>query len=170
MEKPATVYLSLGSNMGNRPWNLILAISLLDRYGVNMAKASLVYETEPWGVKNQSNYLNMAIKALTTYDPMSLLSLNKYIEKLMGRRGNHWEPRPIDIDILLYDDIVFQSEVLSIPHLLMLKRLFVLKPLCDIAPSLLIPGTSATVEEALSRCEDHLWVQCLGRLHNLKIC
>lgn len=128
------VFLSLGSNVGNREGYLkkaVKEISLLEN--VDLDKVSDIYETEPWGYSEQQNFLNMAVSIYTKLDAESLLGKLQNIENLLNRkRIVKWGPRTIDIDILLFDLLKLDSEYLKIPHPLMFERAFVLVPLKEI--------------------------------------
>lgn len=129
------VFLSLGSNMGNRLENLKLAINHLKKLDrTQVFKISKVYETEPVEVLDkQENYLNCCVKILTELEPELLLDECQRIEKVMGRKRPFFHAsRIIDIDIILYDDLVLREDFLIIPHPKMLDRAFVLKPLLDV--------------------------------------
>lgn len=133
------VFLSLGSNLGNRRVNLYRAMQLLEPE-VHIESVSSVYETEPWGVQDQPRFLNCAVAAMTDLTPYKLLPKLKSIEKEIGRQpAVRYGPRLIDLDILLYDDLVISTDKLTIPHPRILERAFVLVPLAEIAGSLLHP-------------------------------
>ena len=107
---------------------------------------SPIYETPPWGVSDQPAFLNMVITGFTTLTPIQLLTFLKKTEREMGRSKTiRWGPRIIDLDILLYDDMQLHKPHLTIPHASMCERAFVLVPLADISPHLVIPGTGKTV-------------------------
>lgn len=143
------IYISLGSNLGDRAENLISAITRMGEYISNILK-SPVYETPPWGVVDQPAFLNMVITGKTTLSPTRLLAFLKKIEVEMGRvKSMHWGPRVIDLDILLYDSMQFSYPKLTIPHANMCERAFVLVPLADLSPQLVIPGTDRTVSQLL---------------------
>jgi 2-amino-4-hydroxy-6-hydroxymethyldihydropteridine diphosphokinase len=126
-------FLALGSNLGNRLANIEIAIDKLEPQ-VHLTDVSSVYETEPWGVLDQPRYLNCVVSSRTVLQPLELLSKLKSIENEMGRQpAVRYGPRVIDLDILLYDDLVMTSEELTIPHPRMLDRGFVLIPLAEIA-------------------------------------
>ncbi|MFA5055020.1 MAG: dihydropteroate synthase [Dehalococcoidia bacterium] len=149
--KPVRVYLSLGSNLGNRRANLIKAIALLTQDG---GKVSSVYETEPVGVGEQPRFLNMVIRIDTYMSPVQLLSLIKGIEAEMGRDLSLKNaPRVIDIDIILYGDTIMESPELTIPHPRMRERAFVLIPFAEIAPDVVHPATGERVGDLAARVE-----------------
>lgn len=126
-------FLALGSNLGNRLANIEIAIDKLEPQ-VHLTDVSSVYETEPWGVLDQPRYLNCVVSSRTVLQPLELLSKLKSIENEMGRQpAVRYGSRVIDLDILLYDDLVMTSEELTIPHPRMLDRGFVLIPLAEIA-------------------------------------
>jgi len=133
-----TVYLGLGSNLGNRADNLDMALKLLAQR-MKVGRVSSMYDTEPIGNTDQPRFLNIACEVFTRLSPEGLLALGKGIEGKMGRRGKSGEPRTIDIDILLYGDIVIDTPDLVIPHPRMAERSFVMVPLAEIAPELVHP-------------------------------
>ncbi len=140
------VYIGIGSNLGDRPGNCLKAIELLEAEGLKVTKRSSIHETEPWGMKDQPRFVNMAIEAETDLAPRQLLRLLKKIEDVMGRVGTmKWGPRIIDLDILLYGDMIVQEADLEIPHPLMHEREFVLEPLSEIAPQKVHPVLGRTV-------------------------
>ena len=150
------MYLGLGSNVGDRLGFLSEAVRQLDSLlKSSVSRISAVYETEPVGFKEQADFLNLALELRTSLTPGVLFDETKRIEKLIGRRdGSRWKPREIDIDILLYDDLIFRSERLFIPHREMLKRKFVLLPLSEIAGSAIHPIEKEAVRVLLDRCKD----------------
>jgi len=136
----ATLYLSLGTNMGNRHENLSLAQELIGREVGTVVSASDIIETEPWGFESSNRFLNMAVKVETTLQPLEVLHTTQEIERKLGRTqksvNREYHDRMIDIDILLYDNLVMNTPEFTIPHPLMYQREFVMKPLSQIAPEL----------------------------------
>ncbi len=130
----SVAYIGIGSNLGNRRYHCLKAVELLKQNGLRVSKISSLYETEPWGLKEQPSFINMAVEIETDLMPRKLLDLLRKIEKRMGRKKTQrWGPRTIDLDILLYDDLITRDEDLIIPHPLMHERTFVLVPLSEIA-------------------------------------
>lgn len=133
----ATIYLGLGSNLGDRKANIDRSVSLLVENGILILKLSTIIETDPVGGPEQNKFFNAALKAETKLSPTELLKLINTIEKQLGRvRTIKNGPRSIDIDILIYDNIKMDEPVLTIPHPRMLDRDFVLIPLKEIEPDL----------------------------------
>jgi 2-amino-4-hydroxy-6-hydroxymethyldihydropteridine diphosphokinase len=132
----ALVYLSLGSNQGDRAAILRNALAALpDATGGQLLRVSRLYETAPWGLTDQPPFLNLAAAVETPLPPADLLAALKHLEANAGRTaGPRWGPRPLDIDILLYDSLTQAGPPLTIPHPRMLERRFVLQPLADIWP------------------------------------
>lgn len=135
-------YISLGSNMGERLSNLEAAVEMVARLEKTALLAeSSVYETEPWGLKEQDSFLNMCIKIETELSPKELLKKLQEIELELGRRRLvRWGPRTIDLDILMYDDVKMEDEELTLPHPRMTERAFVLMPLLDVSGDIIILG------------------------------
>ena len=142
-----TVYLGLGSNLGNRQDNLDRALNFLSQR-LRVEMMSSVYDTEPVGNPNQPRFLNQVCQVATGLEPMALLTLVKGIESKLGRLPHTSnEPRPIDIDILFYSDQVIETPKLVIPHPRLAYRAFVLIPLAEIAPDLVHPVNGKTIKE-----------------------
>ncbi len=148
------VYLGIGSNLGNRKENCLNALRLLAAKSIGVAKQSSLYETRPWGVIDQPEFINMAAEIMTDMPPVDLLGVLKGIEKALGREDTgRWGPRTIDLDILFYDDLVLETPDLRIPHPLMHLREFVLRPLSEIAPDKVHPVLKKTVRELLEEVD-----------------
>ncbi len=147
-------YLSLGANLGDRAANLREAVRRLAQLPeTHIVVASAMVETPPWGNTAQPDFLNMAVVLSTTLSPEGLLAGVQGIEDSMGRqRSEHWGPRTIDIDLLLYEGEQRDTPELRLPHPLMTQRRFVLEPLAEIAPELAIQGK--TVREWLRELEN----------------
>lgn len=130
------ILLGLGSNMGDREDNLSRVLHLLESNGsVRIEKVSSIYETTPFGLKDQPDFLNMVISINTSLSPKELLDLCQKVENSLGRtRTLRWGPRVIDIDILLFDDARIENDTLTLPHPGIADRAFVLIPLAEVAP------------------------------------
>ena len=152
-------YLLMGGNTGNRLNNLkSAAVAIQTRCG-QILKQSRYYETAAWGMEGHPDFINQLILVQTTLDPESLLSRLLEIEAEMGRiRHQSYDSRNIDIDILYYNDIVWSTSTLTIPHPRIAQRKFALVPLVEIAPELIDPLSKLNVRVLLNRCEDPLEV------------
>ena len=147
----ATVYLGLGTNLGDKEANLRTAIyKLQERIGKQVSLSSF-YETAPWGFESNHSFLNAAIGLETSLSPIEILHITQEIEKELGRTkksvNGNYSDRLIDIDILLYDTLVLQTPELTIPHPLMTERDFVMKPLIEIAGNVIHPTREKTLSE-----------------------
>jgi GTP cyclohydrolase-4 len=160
MDQSHQVFIALGANLGDRQASLLQAIQSI-RAVAAVESLSSFYETEPVGYLDQPNFLNMACQIRTEHSPQELLAFLKQIERQMGRQASFRNaPRPIDIDILLYDDLVLESPELSIPHPRMSERAFVLAPLAEIAPEIIHPISKLTISELLQRV-DQSGIRCI---------
>ncbi|HHB80010.1 MAG TPA: 2-amino-4-hydroxy-6-hydroxymethyldihydropteridine diphosphokinase [Saprospiraceae bacterium] len=160
MNKKHVVYLLSGSNIGDRASFLWFAIYRISQHIGTITRVSAIYETEPWGVKNQPPYFNQAIQIKTHLSPSELLIALKNIEKDAGRLPDtHMQPRVLDIDILLYDDLQLQSDHLKIPHPQLINRNFAIFPLAEIAPDLVHPSLQETISLLAQKTGDSLTVK-----------
>ena len=143
-----TAYVALGSNLGDKEANLRRALELLQERGVEVVKTSSFICTEPYGVTDQPQFLNGVCEVRTSLVPLALLHTLLEIEQEMGRvRLRHWGERNIDLDLLLYEDVVLDTPELKLPHPDMQNRDFVLLPLAEIAPELVHPILQKSIEE-----------------------
>lgn len=150
-----TVYLSLGSNVGDREQQIASAIQALGSRGVRIVRQSSVYSTEPVDVATQGWFLNCVLEVETDLMPRQLLRVCQEIENELGRRHTvRRGPRVIDLDILLYGTSVIHTPELDVPHPRMTQRRFVLVPLAEIAPALRHPVANKNVEELLGETAD----------------
>ena len=149
------VFLQLGGNLGDREQLLKDAILAVENRVGNIIDLSKVYESAPWRVEGQNNYLNQIIKVKTTLLAREVLSTVLNIEKQLGRiRIEKWGERLIDIDIIFYNNSIIETPELCIPHKHLHERMFVLTPLCDIASKMVHPKYNKTIEELLQECND----------------
>lgn len=144
------LYLSLGSNEGDRELLLRSAIDAIGQLIGPVDSISPFVETEPWGFESPHPFVNTALSVETSLPAMDVLERTQSIERQLGRRrksiAGRYEDRPIDIDLLLYGDLVLTSERLILPHPLLPERLFVLEPLAEIAPQILHPTLGKTIQ------------------------
>jgi 2-amino-4-hydroxy-6-hydroxymethyldihydropteridine diphosphokinase len=134
------VFLSLGSNVGDRRGYLEEALARLEAEAVHVVRTSSVYETAPWGPVPQGPFLNLVAEVRTTLEPRALLACAQRVEAVLGRaRQVRWGPRTVDVDVLLYGDRVVCEPDLEIPHPRLRQRAFVLVPLFEVAPDLVLP-------------------------------
>lgn len=141
-------YIGLGSNLGDSRHLLDQAIAELDLLPqTHVLQQSSMYRTKPWGPQNQPDFFNAVVEITTELEPFTLLTHAQDIEKRMGRvPAEHWGPRVIDLDILLYGDLCLETEHLTVPHLRLMEREFVLYPLAEIAPDLILPNGQSILE------------------------
>ncbi len=149
------VYIGIGSNLGDKRGNCLASVERLSARGISVTKRSSLYETRPWGVTDQPDFVNMTVEARTTMSPHELLHALKEIEAEMGRKtGSRWGPRIIDLDLLLFDDLIIQDEGLVVPHPLLHAREFVLLPLSEIAPDVVHPLINKKIIELKEMLRD----------------
>jgi 2-amino-4-hydroxy-6-hydroxymethyldihydropteridine diphosphokinase len=150
------VFLGIGTNLGKRGNNLEQAVARIGNNIGTVIKSSSIYETEPWGFQSKDKFLNLVVKVETDLSPSGLLGRILMIESLLGRtRGQkQYSSRLIDIDILLYGDLVINEESLKIPHPLLQERKFVLVPLSEIASEIIHPVLKKSIADMLVVCED----------------
>lgn len=149
----SVVYFSLGTNLGEKYALMKQAILHIEKRIGHVDAQSAFYETEPWGFQSKNKFLNSAVKVTTSLAPLQILDESQQIEREMGRMhksvGGQYSDRLIDIDMLMYDDLVMQTDVLTLPHPLMHERLFVMEPLAEIAPRAIHPVFGETIENLL---------------------
>ena len=148
-------YLSLGTNLGDKRQNLHAAVKLIEERIGSIASLSSFYETAPWGFTSEHTFLNAALSVHSSLSPLQVLTLTQTIERELGRThksvNGQYSDRLIDIDILLCDDLILHTPTLQIPHPLMHLRSFVLQPLAEIAPDVVLPVLGKSIKELLSR-------------------
>lgn len=149
-----SVFIALGSNLGNRLEYCQQAVNLLSEMG-NIIKIAPIYEAAAYGYHEQGAFLNSALIFETDDSPLALLQKLKDIERQTGRKSRfHWGPREIDLDIIFFDHLILNSQELTIPHPDFHNRQFVLQPLKDLEPGFLPPGFQQTVAELLEHLTD----------------
>ena len=151
----AEALLALGGNVGDVRATLDRAVAqLCDGKEVRLLARSSDYRTPPWGVTDQPPFVNLCISVTTALSPQALFKRAQDVERALGRRRaqeSRWGPRPVDIDLLAYDDLALATPELTVPHPRLFERAFVLVPLADIAPERLISGVR--VRDALSKVD-----------------
>ena len=153
-----TAFVGIGSNLGNKIENCVDAIRKISDFATISAISSM-YETEPVGNEGQPSFINCAVKIETDLSPYDLVLSLQSIENILGReRVQKWGPRTIDLDILFYDDLVIESDELTIPHPRAHLRRFVLEPLSEIAPDLVHPTFNFSVSKLLEGLNDSKFV------------
>ncbi len=159
------VFIGLGSNLGNRTENCLAAIEYLSNFTIIKAVSSF-YETEPVGNEDQPKFINAVAKVNTLLSPLNLLNSLKAVESQLGReRSEKWGPRTIDLDILIYEDFMLDSQELTIPHKELVKRRFMLEPLCEIEPWLEHPTLNKTMSTILKGLVDEREVVIVGNFY-----
>ncbi len=155
MKSSVEVFLSLGSNMGNRLKYLTDAIDIIEKKIGLVTKKSSVYESEPWGNKNQNAFYNQIISIQTSLDARILLNTILNIEVELGRkRIEHWGPREIDVDILFYNSQIINDKDLVVPHPEIANRMFVLMPMTELAPGFIHPIIKKSIRDLMRACSD----------------
>lgn len=151
----AEAILLLGSNLGTKKQHLANALHQISSTVGKVIKQSQLYETSPWGTTSQNSYLNQSLRIETALLPNELLDELLKIEKSIGRtRSQRWEDRVIDIDILLYEQVILNSPTLTIPHPELPNRRFALEPVCEIAANWFHPVSGLTIQQLLLACND----------------
>ena len=145
------IYIALGSNIVDREGNLKRALDMLEESSVHIIKKSKFYETKPYGVADQPDFLNAVAEVSADMQPIDLLHTMQDIERRMGReRKRHWGERNIDLDLLIYPNVIMDTPELTLPHKDMENREFVLRPMTEIAPDLVHPVLGSTMQELLN--------------------
>ena len=155
VEELGKCHLHLGSNIGSRKVNIARAIQMIEEDIGPIHSSSAYFETEAWGKTDQADFNNIALEVEHYLTPYQLLDKVNEIEDRLGRiRREKWQERVIDIDIIFMEDIIIDTDRLTIPHKWMEKRNFVLYPMAEIAADFVHPILNKTIEELLSECED----------------
>jgi 2-amino-4-hydroxy-6-hydroxymethyldihydropteridine diphosphokinase len=157
------VYLSLGSNRGGRKAHLKNAIDLISEWAGEVTVVSSLYETPPWKMEDETDFINQALLLETEMSSAQLIDTIILIESMMGRQrsANKYEPRKIDIDVLFFNDEIINTEELTVPHPLLQERKFVLVPMAEIAPEFIHPVLKKSITQLLNECEDKSEIQKL---------
>jgi 2-amino-4-hydroxy-6-hydroxymethyldihydropteridine diphosphokinase len=150
------VFLGIGTNLGERGTNIKEAVTAIGKNIGTVLQCSSLYETEPWGFKSENQFLNMVLEVETELTPSGVLGAILMIEAFLGRSrdGKQYSSRVIDIDILLYEDMIIDEVSLKVPHPLMHERRFVLMPLCEIAAEVVHPVLKKSIGALLESCDD----------------
>ncbi len=158
------VYIGIGSNIGDKLMNIESALSRINTVAGRILVRSPLYETDPWGFEANDRFLNQVVLIDTTLKPSELLAALQSIERSLGRkRSSHgYESRTIDLDILFFDESILKEPHLTIPHPLIQDRMFVLRPLADIAPGLIHPVLKKSIKELAGNCTDKSFIRKSG--------
>jgi len=159
------LYLSTGSNLGDKNSNLLKAKQSISIYIGSIIKTSSIYVSEPWGFQSEEQFYNQLLIVETDLLPQEVLREIHKIEKALGRKKTtkQWDSRVIDIDILFYDNVIYSSNSLKIPHPLLQERKFVLLPLSEIDNEYIHPIINMSIAELLTHCPDHSLVQIINQ-------
>ncbi|MCH8903154.1 MAG: 2-amino-4-hydroxy-6-hydroxymethyldihydropteridine diphosphokinase [Bacteroidetes bacterium] len=158
----AEIFLGLGTNLGNRLHNLLVAAHHIEEDIGQIVLRSSIYQTEPWGVRNQPEYYNQCLGIITMLNPFDLLKKAKSIERLIGREEDEkWASRVIDIDILYFGGNIINNRRLVVPHRHLHERRFALVPLAEIAPDFMHPKLNLTNMDMLVKSDDNSKVERL---------
>lgn len=150
------VVLSVGCNMGDCCLAFLMASARLEEEGIRLIRKSSLFITQAWGNTNQNDFLNQVWIAETTLTPEALMATLKSVEGFLGRVNHEkWQSRPIDIDILFFDDLIINNNDLKIPHPFLAERKFVLIPLAEMLPEMIHPEIKKTVQQILNECSDN---------------
>lgn len=145
------IYLGLGTNLGDKELNLRVAVQKIEERIGKVISLSAFYATAPWGFSSDNAFLNAAVCIETTLSPLEVLFESQSIEREMGRTHKSvngvYSDRVIDVDLLLYDDLILDTPTLKLPHPLMQERAFVMEPLAEIAPDVMHPVLNKTMQE-----------------------
>ena len=149
------IFLQIGSNIGDRYSNLMTCVKNIELFTGKIINKSKIYVSDCWGVQNQRDYFNMVVAVKSIYNPFKVLKIISKIENDMGRiRKKKWDSRIIDIDILFFGKQIIKSKELIIPHEHLYKRMFVLRPLADIAPFFIHPELKKNIKQLIKECKD----------------
>ena len=153
-EKERYVYLGIGGNLGDRVSTLSNSLTAIQERIGTIERHSSLYETPPWGYTQQPEFLNAAVALKTNLPALEILGIAKELEHAAGRATNdpRWHERPLDIDILIVEGEVINSEELTVPHIYMATRTFVLVPLAEIAPGIIHPTIGLRIETLRDLC------------------
>lgn len=155
-----TAYLILGSNLGEKQTNINKALELIEEKAGTIIQKSSLYSSEPWGLKDQDEFLNQAVQISTELSAHDLIAVCKEIENELGRQvRDKWKPREIDIDILFFNREIVHESGLKVPHPAMAERKFVLQPLSEINEAFIHPVLNYTLAELLENCPDRGYVR-----------